>query len=100
MMGAGFVRDETRWPGATYSLHSPNASLMKARAEIWEGKDQGGFTVLLVNPRWEKRLLSFLAATGVEKAIDGMDVEETRTTRMDGWIPWEVGEGTAPRAQD
>jgi hypothetical protein len=56
--------------------------------------------VLLANPRWEKRLLQFLEMIGVGRAVDGVDVEEFRATWMDGWIPWEVGDGRAPRAPD
>jgi hypothetical protein len=30
---------------------------------------------------------------------DGVDEEEARAARMDGWIVWEAGEGGAPRRQ-
>jgi hypothetical protein len=41
-------------------LHCPNARLVAARVETWEGKDPGGVRVLLSIPRWERRLLKFL----------------------------------------
>jgi hypothetical protein len=53
---------------------------------------------LLANPRWEKRLLKFLELTGVGKIVDGVNEEETRATRMDEWIAWEMGEGGGPSA--
>jgi hypothetical protein len=41
-------------------LHCPSAKMSAAMTEAWEGRDPGGLRVLLANPRWEKRLLSFL----------------------------------------
>jgi hypothetical protein len=52
-------------------LHCPNYSF-RAAGEAWEGKDPGGVRVLLASPQWEK--------TGVERAVDGVDVEEIRAT--------------------
>jgi hypothetical protein len=66
-----------------------------------EGKDPGSIRVLLSNPRWERRLLRFLELSGVGRVMDdGADEEETRATRLDGWIPWRVEEWVAPRAPD
>jgi hypothetical protein len=93
-MGAGFLREGTGCPGPT----CPNANLRAAREKTWEGKTPGGVRVLLANPRWERRLLRFLELTGVRRVVDRTDEEETRATRMDGWIPWEVGEDGALRA--
>jgi hypothetical protein len=73
-------------------LHCPNDRLRAAREEAWEGKDPDGIKILLANPRWERRLLRFLELSGVERVVDGVDVEETRATRLDGWIIWEAKE--------
>jgi hypothetical protein len=65
-------------------LHCPNARLVAARVETWEGKDPGGVRVLLSIPHWERRLLKFLELSGVGRMIeDGGDVEEARASRMD-----------------
>jgi hypothetical protein len=77
-------------------LHCPNAKLKATRKEAWDGKDLGGVRVLLANPRWEKRLLQFLELTGVGRVVDSVDEEETRVTKMDGWVSWEVGVPRAP----
>jgi hypothetical protein len=61
-------------------LHCPDAELRTARVKAWEGKHPGGVGVLLANPRWEKRLLQFLEMTGVGRAVDGVDVEESQAT--------------------
>jgi hypothetical protein len=72
-------------------LHCPNDRLRAAREDAWEGKDPGSVRVLLANPRWEKRLLRFLELSG-GRVVEGVDVEETRATRLDGWITWETVE--------
>ena len=65
-------------------LHCTNDNLRAVRAEAWEGKDPGSIRVLLNNPRWERRLLRFLEPSGVERLVEGEDVEETRAARLDG----------------
>jgi hypothetical protein len=65
-------------------LHCPNAKLVSARIEAWEGKDPGGVRVLLANPRWEKRSLKFLELSGIGRvAADGTDWDGARAARMD-----------------
>jgi hypothetical protein len=46
-------------------------------------------------PRWERRLLGFLEATGVGRVVESEEhEEERRATRLDGWIVGErVAEG-------
>jgi hypothetical protein len=49
--------------------------------------------MLLSNPQWERRLLHFLALSGVGRIMDtGKGEEETRTERMAGWVVWEHGD--------
>jgi hypothetical protein len=56
--------------------------------KAWEAKDPRSVTVLLSNPRREKRLLKFLELSGVRRVMDdGLDEEETRAGRLDRWIP-------------
>jgi hypothetical protein len=53
----------------------------------WEARDLGGVCVLLSNRRWERRLVKFLKPSGVVRVMaDGMDEDEARAERMDGWI--------------
>jgi hypothetical protein len=67
-------------------------ALEDARREAWIDIKAGGFTrpssieALLGNPRWEKRLLKFLAISGVGKiGPDKVDDEICRITRYDKW---------------
>jgi hypothetical protein len=54
--------------------------------------------VLLLNPRWEGRLLRFLELSGVERFVEGgIDVDEAHAANMDGWIVWEAEEEGAGR---
>ena len=70
-------------------LRCAGAKLRAARAEAWEGKNPESVRVLLMYPRWERRLLRFLEISGVGRLVGSEDVEETRATRLDGWIRWE-----------
>jgi hypothetical protein len=56
--------------------------------------------VLLANPGWEKRLPRFLEMTGVGRVVNAVEIEESRATWMDGWIPREGRESGAPGAPD
>jgi len=68
-------------------LHCPNERLKNARAEAWEGKDPRGVRVLLSNPRWERRLLSFLELSGIGRTMaDGIDEDGAQAIAMDEWI--------------
>jgi hypothetical protein len=80
-------------------LHCPNATLAAARVEVWEGRNPGGTRVLLSNPRWESRLMSFLELSGVGKLVEGgVEEAEAHAARMDDGIIWEAEEegGRAP----
>ena len=57
--------------------------------EAWEGKNLGSIRVLLMNPRWERRLLHFLKLSEVGRLVGNEDVEETMAG-LDWWIAWEV----------
>jgi hypothetical protein len=81
-------------------LHCPNAKLRAARAEAWEDKNPGGVWVLLVNPRWERRLVKFLELSGVGRVMaDRTDENGAYAARMDEWVAWETVEETAPRGE-
>jgi hypothetical protein len=63
-----------------------------ARREAWNDPTTGAFTrprsigALLGNPRWEKRLLSFLEKTNIGKiGPDTIDDEIRRITRYEDW---------------
>jgi hypothetical protein len=45
-------------------LHRSSELLRAARVEVWEGKDLGSVCVLLANPRWKRRFLTFLELSG------------------------------------
>jgi hypothetical protein len=67
-------------------------SLEDARREAWVDNTAGAFTkpspigALLGNPRWEKRLLKFLAISGVGKiGPEKVDDEIRRITKYDEW---------------
>jgi ribonuclease HI len=64
-------------------LHCPNATLVAARAEAWDGRDPGSVRVLLSNPRWEGRFLRFLEISGMGRTVDGLDVEEAHASGLD-----------------
>jgi ribonuclease HI len=65
-------------------LHCSSARMSAARMEAWEGRDPGGLRVLLANPRWEKRLLSFLELSGAGRVVaSGEYEEEAWARRMD-----------------
>jgi hypothetical protein len=78
-------------------LHCPNDKLRVAREAAWEGKDPGGVRIFLANHSWEKRLLRSLGLSGVGRVADGVDEEEIRAKRLDGWIIWEAEEREPPR---
>jgi hypothetical protein len=66
-------------------FHCPNARLRAARAEAWEGKNPGGFRVLLAIPTWER---PFGAIGGGEMGRkDGV-----RAARMDELVIGRRGE--------
>jgi len=74
-------------------LHCPGPSVAAARAEAWEGRNPGGIRALLSNPRLERRLVKFLELSGVGRVMaDGVDEDEARAERTDGWIVWEAEE--------
>jgi len=74
-------------------LHCPGPRVAAARVEAWEGRDPGGVRVLLSNPRWERRLVKFFELSGVGRVMaNGVDENEARAERMDGWIVWEEEE--------
>jgi len=61
--------------------------------EAWEKKNPRGVRVLLVNPRWKRRLLKSLELSGVGRMMDdGVDGDAARAERLDGWIVWETEE--------
>jgi len=64
-----------------------------------ERKNPGSISVLVSNPRWERRLLKFLELSGVGRVMDdGRDEEEVRAARLDNWVIfWEWA---VPRAPD
>jgi hypothetical protein len=71
-------------------VHCSSARMSAARMEPWEGRDPGGLRVLLANPRWEKRLLTFLPLSGAGRIVEnGEDEEEAWARRMDYWMVWE-----------
>jgi hypothetical protein len=58
----------------------PSPKHPKARAEAWEGKDPGGFRVLLANPRWERRFIKFLELSGAGRVMERMRMVPLRWT--------------------
>jgi hypothetical protein len=81
-------------------LYCPNAKLRAARTEAWEGKDPGGFRVLLANPRWERRLVKFLELSRVGRAMaDETNEDGAYAARMDEWVAWETVDCVAPRGE-
>jgi len=78
-----FCNGPARMSRSHVLLH-PSARLAAARTEAWEGRDPKSIRVLLVSPRWERRLLKFLELSGAGRVVaDGTDVEEERAARMD-----------------
>jgi hypothetical protein len=95
-----FSQTFTRITRSIVLLHCPNPKLRAARTEAWEGKNSGGVRVLLVNPRWEWRLVKFLELSGVGRWMaDGTDEDGAYAARMDEWVARETVEGTAPRGE-
>jgi len=61
--------------------------------EAWEGREPGSVRAPLSNPRWEKWLVRFLELSIMGRLMaDGVDEDEARAQRMDGWIVWEAKE--------
>jgi hypothetical protein len=57
-------------------------------------------TVLLANPRRERRLVKFLELLGVGRVIaDGTDGNRAYAARMDHWVAWEAVDGIARRGE-
>jgi len=60
---------------------------------------EGGVRVLLSNPTWERRFLSFLELSGVGRIVaDGTDEDGVWAAAMNEWIVWETAE-TAEEAR-
>jgi len=69
-----YVHPGSRMTRSHVLLHCPNERLRNARAEAWEGREPGGVHVLLSNPRWERRILSFLELSGLGRTVaDGIE---------------------------
>jgi hypothetical protein len=80
-------------------LHCPNATLAAARVEAWEGRNPKGIRILLSSPRWESRLLRFLALSGVGHYVEGgVDEDLADAEKMDERIVWEAEEEGARRS--
>jgi hypothetical protein len=67
-----FCEGEARMTRSHALLHFPDATLVAARVEAWEGRNLGGVRVLLANPSWESRLLRFLELFGVGMCSSGL----------------------------
>jgi hypothetical protein len=73
-------------------LHCTNERIASARQEAWGAVHPRNVWMLLASPRWEKRLLSFLELSGAGRVMEnGVDEEEARAERMDGWVVWADG---------
>ena len=60
--------------------------MIKIKSVAWEGRELGRLRVLLMSPRWEKRLLGFLEATGVGRIVgSGEDEGSRRAAKHDDW---------------
>jgi hypothetical protein len=95
-----FCQSPARMTRSHIVLHCPQTKLRAARVEAWEGKDPGGVRVLLANPGWERRLVTFLELSGVRRVmVDWMDEEGAYAERMDEWVAWEAVERAAPRGE-
>jgi ribonuclease HI len=93
-----FCQTPARMTRSHVLLHCPNAKLLAARAEAWEGKNPGGVRVLLANPSLERKLVKFSELSGVGRVMaDGTDEEGAYAATMDEWVAWESVEEAAPR---